>query len=67
MCKGNVEIHRIKVIDLFPHCIQKVNLETILLGSEYCIIYQNLQKIVHLIKSRIVGHLSIITFWYCHC
>ena len=40
----------------------KVNLLTLLLCSQYHTIYQYLQKIVLLIKSHIVGHLSITTF-----
>ena len=46
----------------FLQVFVKVNLQTLLLSSEYCAIYQNLQKIILVIKSFIVGHLSITTF-----
>ena len=64
ICKSNVEISRIKELNLtyFLQFFLKVNLETLLLGSECHTVYQNLQKIVVLIKSHIVAHLSITTF-----
>ena len=64
ICKSNVGISRIKGLNLtyFLQFFLKVNLLTLLLGSEYHTIYQNLQTIVLLIKSHIVVHLSITTF-----
>ena len=64
ICNSNVEISQIKGLNLtyYLQFFLKVYLQTSLLGSEHHTIYQNLQKIVLLIKSHIVGHLSITTF-----